>query len=159
MLASHTGLKPFVFREFFCIYDASFLFTCLTHRPMVFSFKLQFLHCWKEDYANIPFGVICRQPKLFFLVLLLTTAASSINSFSFFYFVLGFSFSVHRTSAQSSILKFLCWAARLGTLHMKHIVPRIFAGAKVLLMATTVFCAIPRLSSFGGDFCLGYAFL
>lgn len=88
---------------------------------MVFSFGQQFSHCWKEDYANTPFGVICRQLKLVFLVLFLTTAASSINSFSFFYFLLRFSFNVHRTSAQSSILRLLCWAGRLGTVLRKHI--------------------------------------
>lgn len=123
MLASHKDLKPFVFREFLCICDASFLFACLTHRPMVFSFEQQFSHCCKEDYANTPFGVICRQPKLFFLVLFLTTATFSINSFSFFYFELRFSFNVHRTPTQSSSLRLLCWAARLGTLLTKHIVP------------------------------------
>lgn len=156
MLASQIGWKPYVFRELLCIEDPSFL-SLASHTDK-----------WSAVLSNS----FHTAEKRIVLILSLESSVDNWNCSSWCCscplllpqvtsspsFILWQGFHLVFT-VQSSILRSLCWADRLGTLHKKHITPRDICWSKSITDGSSCTPCYFKAFFSGGDFCPLYALL
>lgn len=149
MLASHIDWKPYAFREFLSTEDASFLLLA-SHTDKWSAVSSSSFHITeKRIVLKLPLespvdnwncsSWCCSWP----LLLPQVTSSASFILWQGFHLVF---------TVQSSILRSLCWADRLGTLLTKRITPGDICWSKSITNGTTVLPVTPRLSSLGAIF-------